>query len=266
MIAEPTRTAWDLKWTMFRIPCRVSPWFWLVSFLFCYDFGQPPPMPFVCIGIGCMFLSILVHEYGHAFAGRYYGDDENYTILYWLGGLCVPGKGVPPRMPRIVVLLWGPGAEFILGAIAGAVILAARRDLIHIHNDYLWAALINLMYISFIWAGMNLVPVYPLDGGQILLEIVRWKAPQRGELFGFTVSMVAAIIITVGAIGFAGYRAARGQQDPRDLFPAFLFGQLAFKSYQYRKHIEMYGQIEGITPERREAWEQDPDWWKRGGR
>ena len=265
MLAEPKRTTWDLNWRMFRIPCRVSPWFWLVSFLFCYNFGKTP-MAMVCIGIACMFVSIVVHEYGHAFAGRYYGDDENYTILYWMGGLCVGGKGTPPRMPRIIELLWGPGAEAILGAIAWGVIIAARHGAIHIENVYVWFALSNLMYISLIWAAFNLVPVFPLDGGQIMLEIVRWKAPGRGELFAFTISMCTAIVLTVATIGYAIYRSAHHDYDPLDLLPAFIFGPLAFQSYQHRRHIALYGEMEGYAPERREAWEQDPDWWKRGGR
>ena len=270
ILAEPGATRWDLKWSMFGIPCRVHPLFWLTTLFLSYNYdptnpSKSIPFGFMAVTVACIFVSILVHEYGHAFAGRYYGDKGNYTVLTAMGGLCVPSIATE-RMPRIIELLWGPGAGFILAAVATSLYFLTHYGIVQIGNDYVWVAIVTLMYINILWGVLNLFPVFPLDGGQILVELVRWKAPHRGDAFSFTISMYAAIALAVLAFLLAVYRSIRGDQDFRSMMPVVLFGILAYQSYQARQHIIMYGGMEGMAPERREAWEQDPDWWKRGGR
>ncbi len=264
IIAEPGRTQWDLKWSMFKIPLRVHPGFWLVALAFSYQ--KDIHFAFVMISIACMFVSVVVHEYGHAFCGRYYGDTRNYTILYYAGGLCVSDRGVPERWPRIFQLLWGPGAGFILGGIVIGVAYWKQWDLFHPYDYYTWAAS-SLMWFNLVWGVMNLFPVFPLDGGQICREIIRWKAPRHGDVLALTISIYTAIGLCFAWIGYQIYRTSRGHTfDGRDLWPIFLFGSLAYSSYRARQQAIMYGDMEGYPSERREAWEQDPDWWKRGGR
>jgi stage IV sporulation protein FB len=265
ILAEPGRTQWDLKWRMFKIPLRVHPAFWLVALIFSYEEGRH--FSFVVISMACMFVSIVVHEYGHAFSGRYYGDNQNHTVLYWAGGLCVPGRGVPERWPRIAQLLWGPGAGFILGGIAAALYFTLDLHDEYKYEHYIKFTLYYLIWINGVWGLMNLFPVFPLDGGQICREIIRWKSSRHGDVLALTISIYTAIALIAGWIGYLIYLSGHGYKfDGRQLWPIFLFGSLAYSSYRARQQAIMYGDMDGYPTERREAWEQDPDWWKRGGR
>lgn len=80
---EPSRTRWDLQWRMFGIPVRVHPLFWLAALML--TFSGNVSLPVVLIGTVCLFVSILLHEFGHAFCQRYYGDRENHVVLWILG-------------------------------------------------------------------------------------------------------------------------------------------------------------------------------------
>src|SRR5579862_1711733 len=106
ILLEPPRTPWDLKWSMFSIPVRAHPLFWLSTLLLAYRGGDDQranidhtPFKYVVAVCVCVFVSILVHEFGHAFAHRYYGDRRPHVVLWVLGGLCI-GSGDLKRWPR----------------------------------------------------------------------------------------------------------------------------------------------------------------------
>jgi stage IV sporulation protein FB len=236
--AEPGKTQADLKWSMFRVPVRVHPAFWLIALLLVYPtggIGPTYPFSFVLIGIACIFVSILVHEYGHAFAARYYGERHNHIILYWLGGLCVHDREMS-RWPRISTLLWGPGAGFVLAAIAFGIMKAEEHRLLPQLPMHAAVAVYSMLWINLYWGLMNLLPVFPLDGGQIAQELIRWKAPQRGDYFALTISF------------YTGLAAALG---------------LALQSWFLRQQVGEFGRMGGGQEEPREPWEQDADWWKK---
>lgn len=68
------RTQLDLSWQMFGIPIRVSPWFWLTSAFLGWPYLDDG-FQFLLTWIACVFVSILIHEMGHAFAFRIFGSN-----------------------------------------------------------------------------------------------------------------------------------------------------------------------------------------------
>ena len=70
-LLEPPPTRFDLHFTFFGVPVRVEPWFWLMSLILAVRPGVPPK--FVLIWMVAVFVSILIHEFCHALAIRYYG-------------------------------------------------------------------------------------------------------------------------------------------------------------------------------------------------
>lgn len=138
-----------------------------------------------------LFLIVLLHEFGHSLACRQVGGQANQIVLWPLGGVAYVS---PP--PRPGAMLWsiaaGPLVNVVLlpiltiaafwsGALRGDVILP--NHLLFIKS--IW--LTNLLLLIF-----NLLPIYPLDGGQILRSLL-WFAVGRAQSL-----MVTSIIGFVG--------------------------------------------------------------------
>src|ERR1022692_4609202 len=83
---EPAPTWFDWNFRLFSASVRVSGWFWILPVLLgvaCASFLGPS-----CyfVAIGCCFVSILLHEFGHVLAGRRFGTDS-YIVLNGFGGV-----------------------------------------------------------------------------------------------------------------------------------------------------------------------------------
>ncbi len=84
ILVEPPRSAWDVHFRLFGVPVRVHPFFWLVTLLIA---ARPQvEAADAIIFVIASFVSILIHELGHAAAIAYYGWRPRIT-LYSLGGL-----------------------------------------------------------------------------------------------------------------------------------------------------------------------------------
>ena len=248
------QSAWDLKFRLFKVEARVHPSFWLGGLLFARNSGD---MVHLAAGVALLFVSILVHEMGHALAGRYFGDRAPSVSLYVMGGFYQAGSARLQYGKFIGMCLCGPLAGFLLGAAAFGAMVAISLHYIP-KNELLEFVLINAFYINAIWGLVNLLPVFPLDGGQIFRELLRWKFPRQGDVLCFTVSMVVGIAVAM--IGLAlNYLFDFG------LFMALLFGSMAWQNYQFRKiALLSRGHAEDEDEQPRQAWERDADWWKKG--
>ena len=186
MLAEPPRTPYDLNFRLFGFPVRVHPLFWLAAALLganALDAG----IQYLLIWIAVVFVSILVHELGHALAFRRFGSGS-HIVLWMFGGLAVPYASVGQRWKQIVVSLAGPVAGFILcGLVYGSHKLwhwGARENGLPVF--YLYSALFS---VNLIWGIFNLLPVLPLDGGHVCAKssarangaggACRWRSRSR---------------------------------------------------------------------------------------
>ncbi|HEY3320995.1 MAG TPA: site-2 protease family protein [Planctomycetota bacterium] len=266
--SEPRRTPGDLNWKFLGIPVRVHPSFWLASLLLCYT--SIPPFGVVLVTIGCMFLSIFVHELGHALCYCYYGDRRPSMVLYWLGGLCKGKERNDTHWAHIAICLWGPGAGLILGAVAygiGAYLFGPLffwRASIAESQIYAFYALNSTFWFSVIWGLMNLLPVFPLDGGQVLRHWAKWKNWNNVDPRVFRISFYAALTAAVLLLAFYVFLQIGNKEadDKRNIFPALMFAWLAFNSYMIGKQLGEGGSLDGEDAGPRQAWERDGDWWK----
>jgi Zn-dependent protease len=138
-----------------------------------------------------LFVIVLLHEFGHALACRQTGGVADRIILWPLGGIAFVN---PP--PRPGAYLWsiaaGPLVNAVLFPILSSLLAAATNaQWMETHPDpyllVLWMWRINTVLLVF-----NLLPIYPLDGGQIL----------RGLLW-FAVGQIRSLQIS-SMIGFGG--------------------------------------------------------------
>jgi Zn-dependent protease len=144
-----------------------------------------------------LFGIVLLHEFGHALACRQVGGQANRIVLWPLGGVAYVS---PP--PRPGATLWaiaaGPLVNFILLPVALAMAAASQwlglGDALPDVQRFLW----TMVYINVALLVFNLLPVYPLDGGQILRSLL-WF------LFGRARSLLLAT--GIGLLGAAALLA-----------------------------------------------------------
>ena len=78
MFGTVAPTPFDLKFSIFGIPVRVHPLFWLVSVIMQWNVHDPRT---TLIWVVCVFVSILIHELGHALTAKSYGWPP-HIVLY----------------------------------------------------------------------------------------------------------------------------------------------------------------------------------------
>jgi stage IV sporulation protein FB len=234
LLGEPPRTQYDLNFSLLGIPVRVHPLFWLVALIMG---SNRTGVPSVLSWVAAVFLSITVHELGHALAMRAHGF-RPWIVLYGLGGVTACDQGDISRrdsqpLGQFLISLAGPLAGFLLATLLVlGVALAGFGQRIFFVDPWglmpvvllpnLRATLLlnDILFICIIWGVVNLLPVYPLDGGQIARELLLMLNPREGIRWSLWLSVVAA----------AGM-AAFGLLQWQSWFVAFFFGYLAYTSY-----------------------------------
>jgi len=103
-----SETPYDLRFRFLDIPVRVHPLFWLGSALLAGSSSND--LPLIVTWVACVFVSILVHEYGHGLTAKAFHSSP--SIVLWMGGgLCSSEVDRQTPMQRLAVVLWGPGAQ-----------------------------------------------------------------------------------------------------------------------------------------------------------
>jgi Zn-dependent protease len=260
---EPERSAYDLKWQMFGIPVRVHPWFWLVSAIFGWSLVQIG-IRFLVLWILCVFVSILIHELGHVLVGRLFGA-YGHIVLYSFGGLAIGSSDLRNRWQRIAVYFAGPGAGFVLLAVVWLASQAVERKNL---SPLLGSAIYFLIEINLFWGLLNLLPVWPLDGGKISRDLLEWLKPSNGVRVAYGLSALVAGVLAVNAfMVWNNGRPLIWFLNFGGPFMALMFGMLAYQSYQLMQQTPTgrrpWDDNSGDWQSGRSTWERDPDYWRR---
>jgi len=246
MLAEPQDTGADWRFSLAGIRVRVSVFFWLAAVLLGWNAAQSwagndqrALLQFLGLWVGAVFVSILVHEFGHALAYRAFGQGA-HVILYHFGGLAIPeawGRRSHLRpFQRVLVSAAGPAAQLVLATLIVVALKAAGRivpfpitalgerlglyDGDRFGSPLAAAAFSFLLSINVFWPLLNLVPVPPLDGGQIV----------RDGLLALGVSNAHRLAGMVGVA--AGGGIAWWAYTNHQPYIAILFAMLAVSCWQ----------------------------------
>lgn len=236
--AEPPPTQYDVRFNVAGVPVRVHPLFWLMTVLL--TINQNPRPATVLIWVAAVFISILVHELGHAAMIRYFGWRPR-VVLYAFGGLAVYEPTWRRTWPQVAIAFAGPAAGFLLAALVVlCVVLAGHRVRLDLSGIFslpirfepfralpkLNLFIAYMLFVNFFWGMINLLPVFPLDGGRIAQELLRLWNPADGLRQSLMISMVAAVGMAI--IMYVKLH---------DLWAAFMFAYLAFLNYQVFEQI-----------------------------
>ena len=150
------------------IPIYLDMMFVLVLLIFTYPYftsGNTQAMSAGFVIVVGLLLSILLHELGHAFAGRLFKAHVSHIELTGLGGLAHFERSLPRSVfARTVIFLAGPAANLLLWWGLGALAIAAARG----GSPLLAWPLASLATYNYVLMVFNLLPAYPLDGGHTL--------------------------------------------------------------------------------------------------
>ena len=177
-------------------PVRVHPFFWLIMALLGSGWIIPIYGPlYLLLWIACAFLSILVHELGHAFAARIFGAQSS-ILLYGFGGVAQYSHAPRAGWQRMLIALAGPAAGFVLlGFVVASNALFEWSQLGTILRGVYWF----LVIMNLFWGLFNLLPIWPLDGGKVCRELLYIFGVRRPDPLTHVISMgVAGILAAYG--------------------------------------------------------------------
>lgn len=188
-----------------------------------------------------LFIFVVLHEFGHAFAARYYGIAVPRILLLPIGGMAQ--MSAIPRNPwqEFVITIAGPAVNF---AIIGVVmifapfhsdqILAHVREFFGLHvapgtdTELHWPQFI--MLINLLMGGFNLIPVFPMDGGRMLRAALASRLPYVKATF--IAATIAKVLAVVGIfIALLWFQPARIQM-------ALLFAFIFFAGHSEYKMVK----------------------------
>ena len=199
------------EFRLFRTPIRVQPWFFILA-VFIGQGLMPAGNPLLAmlVWIAIVFIGVLAHEFGHAFAGRMYGLVPEIT-LHGMGGVTswAAGRHLTPQQ-SIVVSVAGPAVGIALGTAAmfvfgGSMLFVSAPGFIELPPEARQLAC-AWVWVNLGWGILNLLPIIPLDGGHIvasMAHIMRGNA-YRGRIAAHWVSLF--VLAAIGAYVVASPR------------------------------------------------------------
>lgn len=161
-----------------NIPVSVSGWYFALIAYYAFSSG---PARGLLLGL-CVTVSLLVHEFGHALVARYYRLDPS-VLLHGFGGLCSHKPANSNRHDAFIIAA-GPFAGLFFG---GLVYLAQEAMWSYspesmYGSEPLQLTFFYFLYINIIWSIANLLPLWPLDGGQLFrLLMQKLLKPSQAE-------------------------------------------------------------------------------------
>jgi Zn-dependent protease len=175
-----------------------------------------------------LFAIVLLHEFGHALACRQTGGSADHIVLWPLGGIAFVN---PPRRPGAV--LWsiaaGPLVNVALAPVLSIGVALAQRGGGTPETSDFCSLIWHVWQINLVLLIFNLLPVYPLDGGQILQALLWFPLGEIRSL------QIASVIGVIGAVALAGLALLLQLNVVWTAIMAFFLLSRAIAGWQYAK-------------------------------
>ncbi len=172
-----------------RIPIIIRPAFWIFAALIGFLYSQSFLGTLIWVGI--IFVSVLFHEFGHALTAKLFGKKPHIELVA-LGGITVHDGQNLPYWKQFFITLNGPVFGFILAMIAWGI------EKWHPFTSPAAGIIIHDIYIvNLFWTVVNLIPVLPMDGGQLLRIALEGIFGAKGFRYALVTGLVIAILISL---------------------------------------------------------------------
>jgi stage IV sporulation protein FB len=258
-------TPYDLRFRLLGIPVRVHPLFWVVMAVLGW---QDRNLPMVAVWVVCGLVSILVHEFGHGLMSKVFGSTPS-IVLWAMGGLCYSQTERQSLGQRLAVVLSGPAAGLALYVLVMAVtsalygltpaehlsvseaalnirpqledLLSARQ---RFPGELAFETYWFLVQINLLWSLFNLLPIWPLDGGQATQIVLSLFDRARGPRWGHIISLLVAGGLAIMALA----------QGSDNFFRVLFLGYFAMINFQMLQSLHQAHSL---------GLHQEDDWWRR---
>ncbi|MEZ4319206.1 MAG: hypothetical protein R3F61_16950 [Myxococcota bacterium] len=204
-------------------PVNVGPGFFLVGgIVLIFGLQAQRSLAMIAAFTAVIFVSILVHELGHAFVTRYFEVPVGGIFIHGFGGHVTHGPATVGQ--QLAISLAGPFAGLLLGVASFGVLLISR-------NEFTSEVMVYSTFVNVFWSLFNLLPIYPMDGGHALLASLHFiTAPKNAAIVTFGLGSVLGVLVAI-----AGWQMG------------FIFVTLFAGSFAYQ-NVQLFRRIRGVTP------------------
>ncbi len=197
-----------IRFRLFGVSVSIHPTLWLtLGLVGLMTVSGVSLLPGVVLFVVAAFLCLFVHEMGHALVSRALGGGQPEILLAWQGGDYCNARAVLTRWRGVAMTAAGPLASLMLALFAlgllclyvgswqAGLYLSLNFLVGYVPPDY--AALFPsyglaffslLIQVTVWWSLLNLLPIFPLDGGQIMLGLM--SSPHTMHIVSVTLAAV----------------------------------------------------------------------------
>ncbi len=194
------------------IPIFIHPFFWLLVLMI--GWLNSSSIQGTAIWSFVILISVIVHELGHALTAKVFGQHSEIHLV-GLGGVTRRKGGSLSRWKEFIIILNGPLAGFFLCFLSYYALQYFVQG-----QGFLIYGLEVAVSVNLFWTVLNLLPVLPLDGGQLLKILFEGAFGLKGLKLSFLLSIGLA-----SAFGLFFFFVSQ-------ILMGALFFLLAFESYK----------------------------------
>ena len=210
---------------------------WTFIFLVLMAFQWSPPtsadgLTTTVLILAVLLSGIVLHELGHGMAAKVQGAQGVTVTLWGLGGLCSSMRDPIPQR-EIMILAAGPAVSAALswGSVlaihlieqSNPILLGTNRDPSILYQFLFYSAEINWMLFLF-----NILPIFPLDGGQITYYVALLVTRRQRTAANFSLALAC-----LGTFAYLWWRTAGFTVIGNGfLYSLILFGWLLFNAFR----------------------------------
>lgn len=172
-------------------------------------------LQFTLTFLGMIYAIVLIHEYGHCLGARWVGGDADKILLWPLGGIAYPTAPMRP-WPQFVTIAAGPIVHPVFCLISGIYVamnvgafelawLSPFHGMPYFTRNLFDPLSLAVMFynVNLLLLAFNLLPIFPLDGGQLLRSILwPYMGLNQATVLSCQIGIVGAI--GLGILGVTG--------------------------------------------------------------
>lgn len=210
-------------------------------------------------GFVSLFTIVWSHEMGHIWWGRRYGIHTPLITLSPLGGVAHMGAATTTPRSDALVALAGPSVHLLWLAVCWPLQLLIPYGTFAVSGwatDPVCFGLLLLVQTNQFMLLFNLLPCFPMDGGRVLRAVLAMRLhPNRATMIATAIGIGAGVLMIL--YGFASH----GAFGSILVFIGISNIAACVDERRVARHSLIYGEV---VDSAREAWQSDPDAWRRG--